>query len=291
MHANGPLDLIRLNNLMTKSNGSSKISIGIIDGPVDLNHSQFMESNIKTVYGSDISCRDIDSLACRHGTFILGILTGERNPITPALCPQCNILLRPIFLEDLEDDKPAYPKSSPRELADAITELVDLGANIINLSIGTNSSSLIANSSIYQAYDHALRNNVLIVLAAGNQGTLGYNPLINHPWIIPVVSCDSHGIFSRSNLGLSVQFGGIMAPGVEIHSTLPNSKYGTMSGTSVAAPFVTGTLALIWSLFPTADPQKIKYVLNHATSIQNRSIIPNLLNAEGSYTKLKSILN
>jgi len=64
-----------------------------------------------------------------------------------------------------------------------------------------------------------------------------------------------------------------------------------MSGTSVATPFVTGVLALLWSIFPNATAHNLKYIINHSTIPQKRSIIPTLLNAEGSYTILKDMVD
>lgn len=65
-----------------------------------------------------------------------------------------------------------------------------------------------------------------------------------------------------------------MAPGKNIRSTYPEGQYGHMSGTSFAVPFVTGTIALLWSIFPSAAPAAIVNSITTRTSFKRRSIIP-----------------
>ena len=55
---------------MAKSAGTG-ISIGVIDGPVDLNHEVFAGSKIRTTKNSEVTaCRNADNIACMHGTFV-----------------------------------------------------------------------------------------------------------------------------------------------------------------------------------------------------------------------------
>ncbi len=221
----------------------------------------------------------------------IGMLIGKRGIKAPAICPNCEIIVRPIFLEgNLDKDNP--PRTDIQALIEAIIECVNAGAKIINLSIGLNSSSQISISELYDVYNYALERNVILVIAAGNQGILGYNLLINHPWVIPVTSCDEFGNFVLgSNLGLSIKKYGVMAPGINISSTFPNNRYGYMSGTSVAAPFVTGALALLWTLFPKINAQDLRYSIVHSLDHQKNTIMPNLLNVESSIAILKNLYN
>jgi subtilisin family serine protease len=71
-----------------------------------------------------------------------------------------------------------------------------------------------------------------------------------------------------------------MAPGVHIRSTFPGGQYISMSGTSFATPFMTGTISLLWSLFPTATPTEIMFAVLNGASSHRLAIIPPLLNAE-----------
>ena len=137
------LKQVRLQSLMAKSTGSNSIAVGIIDGPVDLNHEAFATSKIRTARGADIvACKTANSVACMHGTFVTGILTGKHGLHAPALCPACEIILRPIFSEESHGQELELPSSTPDELAEAIVECIQAGANIINLSIGLSTTSL-----------------------------------------------------------------------------------------------------------------------------------------------------
>jgi subtilisin family serine protease len=142
---------------------------------------------------------------------------------------------------------------------------------------------------LQQAYDYALQKGAIIVVAAGNQGNIGNISLINHQWLIPVASCDEDGrLDPMSNFGPSIGNRGLMAPGVNIRSAYPGGQYTHMSGTSFAAPFVTGSIALLWSIFPNATATAIIQSITRATS-NRRSIIPPLLNVEAAWNKLKNM--
>lgn len=293
-----PLAQTGLQSLMHVSSGRRDVVIGIIDGPVDLNHSAFETSNIKTIRDSQFNaCKNASSIACSHGTFVAGILCAKRGLPAPAICPGCQVILNPIFREEVKDNTSErdmiFPSTTAEELSNAIIETVDAGARIINLSLGLSTSSLTVYDSLQQAYDYSLQNGVIIVVAAGNQGNVGNISLINHNWLLPVAACNEDGMLDPiSNFGPSIGNGGVMAPGINIRSTYPTSQYTHMSGTSFAAPFVTGAIALLWSLFPNSSPAAIIHSITQATSLSSnnrrRSIIPPLLNAESSWNILKN---
>ena len=160
-----PLSQIRIQSLINISSGSPDITIGLIDGPVDLTHPAFKGSKISAVKESQLAaCKNASSIACRHGTFVAGILCAKRGLSAPAICPGCTLLLRPIFTEQtlthnnnnnkIHNDVLSFPSSTPEELSDAIIEVVDAGARIINLSLGLSTSSLITYPKLQEAYDY-----------------------------------------------------------------------------------------------------------------------------------------
>jgi subtilisin family serine protease len=290
-----PLAQTRLLSLMKISSGHPDIKIGVIDGPVDFSHSAFQESRIKTVKDSQLGvCKNASNISCTHGTFVAGILCAKRGVSAPAICPNCEIILNPIFREEtnITNNKDIiFPSPTPKELSRAIIETIDAGAQVINLSLGLSSSSLTVYDKLQQAYDYALHKGVIIVVAAGNQGNIGNISLINHQWLIPVAACDENNrLDSLSNFGPSIGNRGLMAPGVNITSTYPGGQYTRMSGTSFAAPFVTGGIALLWSIFPNAAPAAIIHSITTGTSFKRRSIIPPVLDAEAAWNKLKNSL-
>ena len=186
-----PLVQTRLRSLMDISSGDPNLTIGIIDGPVDLTHPAFQASKIRTIRDSQLkSCKNASSMACLHGTFVTGILCARRGRPAPAICPNCEVILNPIFKENLGDrnnEDIIFPSATADELSNAIVETVDAGARIINLSLGLSASSLTTYDTLQQTYDYSLQKGVIIVVAAGNQGCIGNVSLINHQWVIPVV--------------------------------------------------------------------------------------------------------
>ena len=275
---------------MAKSTGRD-VSIGVIDGPVDLNHEAFTGSKIRTTKNSEVAaCRNADNIACMHGTFVTGILTGKRETQAPALCPDCEIILRPIFQEQASKQEFKLPSTSPEELAQAIVECIKADADIINLSLGLSTTSLMKFPQLEEAYAYAMKKGIPIVAAAGNQGQIGYFSILDNPWIIPVVACDLEGRPEPlSNISPSIAKRGSMAPGMHITSTFAGGGFRQSSGTSFATPFVSGTMALLWSLFKDASAHELVLSLRNVTDRRSGRIFPTLCDAEKSRSTLESL--
>lgn len=176
------------------------------------------------------------------------------------------------------------PAATPRELAAAISECIDARARIINLSLGLAQPSTRGEQALEEALNQAVRRGVIVVAAAGNQGALGSSVITRHPWVIPVVACDLHGRpMNESNLGRSIGTRGLRAPGDSITSLGSEDQSLTLGGTSVAVPFVTGAIALLWSEFPAATDAQIKRALTQASAPRRVSVVPLLLDAAAAY--------
>jgi len=282
----GPLDLVRLTPLMSRSKGRRDVKVALIDGPVALGHPDLNQSRIQLVPAEvHGSCSRLESVACMHGTFVAGMLVARRGCAAPAICPECSLIVRPIFPETTKD-KSRMPSASPEELATAITEVVDVGAKVINLSAAIVNPSSRGERQLAQSLDYAARRAVLVVAAAGHQGTVGSSVITRHPWVIPVVACDMQGRpTAESNLGSSIGRHGLAAPGENIVSLSGDRKTQSSTGTSAAAPFVTGTIALLLSEFPRATPSQIKLALTGIRQ-QRRTIVPPLLDAWAAFEAL-----
>ncbi len=125
---------------------------------------------------------------------------------------------------------------------------------------------------------------MIVVAAAGNQGTLGSSVITRHPWVIPVVACGLRGRpMNESNLGSSIGRRGLSAPGDGITSLGSEGQSLTLGGTSVAVPFVTGAIALLWSEFPAATAAQVKLAITQATTPRRASVVPPLLDAAATY--------
>ncbi len=90
----------RLTEICRKTRGSADLKAGIIDGPEMVTHPDFEGVQIEFPCSErDVSCRLQQSLACRHGTMVLGILASKHGSPAPALCPGCKFIVRTIFTE------------------------------------------------------------------------------------------------------------------------------------------------------------------------------------------------
>lgn len=185
-----PLDLAKLTPLMKLTSGRPEVVVGLIDGAVLQSHPELAGSNIREISGGiNGQCVQASSAACVHGTFVAGILCGKRTSPSPAICPNCTLLVRPIFAETTLGNE-QMPSASPTDLATAIIESIDAGAWVLNMSVAIAQPSSQGERELQEALDYALQRGVIAVAASGNQGTLGSSAITRHPWVIPVVACD-----------------------------------------------------------------------------------------------------
>jgi subtilisin family serine protease len=280
----GPLDLVNLTPLMERSSGRPEIKVGLIDGPVVIDHPELATESIQEVPGKlSGACAQASNAACMHGTFVAGILCAKRTSPAPAICPNCTLLVRPIFPETISGNG-QVPSATPEELALAIVECIEAGARVLNLSAALAQPSSKGERKLEDALDYAARRGVIAVAAAGNQGTLGSSAITRHPWVIPVAACDLQGRpVSQSNLGSSIGRQGLRAPGEDITSLGTDSKPLTFGGTSAATPFVTGAIALLWSEFPAATAAEIRFAVTQAYAQRRTTVVPPLLDAWAAY--------
>lgn len=187
-----------------------------------------------------------------HGTHVAGILGAVGNNAVGVVGVNWKTQIMPLkFLG-------ADGKGLDDNGALAIRYATDHGSRISNNSW----SGLTATASLSSAIGYAESKGHLVVAAAGNNGAnLDTNPeypaAFTNANIISVAAVDSSRVrLSTSNYGAtSVDLG---APGQNILSTLPGNSYGSMSGTSAAAPFVAGTAGLILARQPGWTSTELK---------------------------------
>jgi subtilisin family serine protease len=293
------LDLVKLTVLMELSSGRPDIVVGLIDGPVNLNHPDLASENIRETPGQSSGvCAVASSTACMHGTFVAGILSANRESGAPGICTSCTLLVRPIFKETASGNGrtrneafESLPSATPGELAQAIIETIHAGARVINLSAALAQPAIKGERELEQALDYAAKRDVIVIAAAGNQGTIGSTAITRHPWVIPVVAADAQGRpMAQSNLGNSIGRRGLSAQGHNITSLGADGDTVTSGGTSAAAPFVTGAIALLWSEFPTAPAVSVKLAIAAAHNRRRLTVVPPLLNAWRAYQIMQTNL-
>ena len=302
----GALDSLGLIPLMQQTAGSERLTIALIDGPVDISHpdlagARFIDGNAgqprqpahDPMRGPmRDSTRDSmrDSTpgianhppAYLHGTFIAGMLVARRGSAAPAICPACPLLVRPIFTT-YSDAGTGLPTASAEGLAEAINASIDAGASIINLSLAMARPSPQDVVALDASLDRALQRNVIVVAAAGNQGAVVSSAITRHPWVIAVAACDEHGRpTADTNLCASIGRRGLAATGVRVTSLGAHGESLTLGGTSVATAFVTGAVALLWSLHPAANAAQVRRAITHSGRRRRSSIIAPMLDAEAA---------
>jgi len=172
-----------------------------------------------------------------HGTKVLGVInalgdngSGIRGMVGDRkLC----LLIARVFGDEGE--------TSVSSVMQAARWAADQGASIINLSLGTTFSSRAAREFFK---DLTYNQGRIVVAAAGNDGTSKYIYPAAYEGVVGVGAIDSEGRRAKfSNYNRYVDFA---APGFAIESTAPGGKYSKSSGTSMAAPHMTGAIALAW---------------------------------------------
>lgn len=284
------LDLVNLTPLMKLSSGRTETTIALIDGPVATHHEDLSNTSIREIPGRHGStCAHANSIACMHGTFVAGILSAKRGSIAPSIAPDCTLLVRSIFAESVAANRD-MPSATPEELATAIVDCTEAGAHVINLSAALSQPTAAGERKVKEALDLCAKRDSVVVAAAGNEASIGSSTITRHPWVIPVVACDLRGQpMSFSNFGNSIGRRGLSAPGDGITSISAAGKPPTFAGTSAAAPFVTGAIALLKSIFPNATGAGVKFALMRGHALRRTTIVPTLLDAWAAYQILQQV--
>lgn len=232
------LDLINIFDAWDITTGSEDIIIAIIDSGIDTDHDEFTGRISELSYNSSTNKVGISEVEddLGHGTNVAGIIAAERNNNLGIDGITDNVQLLIIKANNAGEE--TYANSN---IVEGIYYAVDNGADIINLSLGSESNDL----AISEAIDYAYENEVFVVAASGNDGT---NVPI-YPAALPnVISVGSIGenstISDFSSFGESID---LVAPGELIYTTHLDNGYAQVSGTSFAAPHVAAVLALLLS--------------------------------------------
>jgi subtilisin family serine protease len=273
-----PRETVNLAPLMERTSGSPEVVVALIDGPVATSHpglAGLRFRNLLTLAAAEPAQGAPSNGAFQHGTFTAGILCARRDSGAPGIAPDCTLLLRPVFAEQRVGNSLSARGS---ELASAIAEVVEAGARIINLSIQVTLLSWQERTLVTAALQEAARREIPVVVAAGNEGAVRSDAITGYPWVTPVMACNLQGSpLGFSNVGRSLGRRGVAAPGAGVRSLAFAGGLTTGLGTSVAAPFVTGTLALLASLFPTASGTTLRQAV--LGTGPRRGLVPPLLDA------------
>lgn len=257
--------------------GSSSIIVAVIDTGVDYNHIDLRDNMwhnpgevngdgidndrngiVDDYYGANFyganTGNPLDDNG--HGTHVAGTIGATGNNTTGVTGVAWDVQIMALkFITG--------GSGYTSDAVEAVYYAVNNGAKILSNSWGGGGY----DSALASAIDYARSRGVIFVAAAGNYSSNNdLSPFYPSSYtannVVSVASTDANdNLSSFSNYGATTV--DLAAPGSSIYSTLPGDSYGTYSGTSMAAPHVSGALALVWSAHPTwSYSQVIGAVMN-----------------------------
>lgn len=254
--------------------GSPKVTVAIVDDGIDPSHPMFA-GRIRDPYNVYTQDNRL-GVGSGHGTHVAGLAVGSTefiNKGASGIAPDC--LLMPIQIFD-------NGRATTSAMVSGIMYAINKGAKVINISAGPSFPGLsampeqmqmdIATSqfmNMAKLYDRvgkiAQRHNAIVVFAAGNDDIIsGVVPNDRSYFVMAVGAVDSRLYPSKFNDSQCTNYGyctDISAPGSDILSAFPGGKLEAMGGTSMAAPIVSGVIALMKSIKPDITCEQVRWVL------------------------------
>ncbi|QKS73355.1 S8 family peptidase [Paenalkalicoccus suaedae] len=252
-----PYGVTRVQGVTAQNAGfnGNGIRVAVLDTGIDRSHPD-LQANVRGGYSvfTDVANRDPYFDGDGHGTHVAGTVAAARNGVgVIGVAPNASLYAVKVLNNN--------GSGSLAGIAQGIEWSVNNNMNVINMSLGSSQGS-----SILQAYtDLAYQRGILVVAAAGNSGNAaGNTDTVNFPAryssAMAVAATDQNnrrGSFSST--GPTVE---ISAPGVGVLSTLPGNRYGSLNGTSMAAPHVAGVAAQVWQAKPNLSNVQLRQLLN-----------------------------
>ncbi|MEU4082221.1 type VII secretion-associated serine protease mycosin [Streptomyces venezuelae] len=247
----------------TKGEG---ITVAVLDTGVDAEHPDLK--------GSVLTGRDLigfgaargDRAWARHGTAMAGIIAGhghgpDGGDGVLGIAPGAKILPVRVILEGTDTSRDKARKTRGSALADGIRWAADHGADVINLSLGDDSKSAHPDAGEDAAVQYALAKGVSVVASAGNGGEKGdhISYPAAYPGVIAVTAVDRYG--THASFSTRRWYATVSAPGVDIAIADPDRRYYEGWGTSAAAAFASGAVALVRAAHPALTPAQVKRLL------------------------------
>lgn len=264
------LDQIDASDAWNITTGSRSVVVAVLDSGVDYTHAD-LAANIWTnanagsdgfsgdLHGYDFANGDGDPMDDNgHGTHVAGIIAAVGSNGVGVTGANWSASL--MCLKFLDSNGQGYLSDALRAVNYVTMQhnVYNVNVHVINASWGGTEYS----AALEAAIDAAGDAGILFVTAAGNTGsnndaTAQYPANYSCDNIITVAaSTRSDKLASFSSYGAtSVD---IAAPGVSIYSTLPGGRYGALSGTSMATPYVSAVAALAWAVDSTATVAEVR---------------------------------
>lgn len=279
--------------------GSDKITIAIVDNGFNLNHPE-LKSKVVQPYNVWKHSNEIFPQEIDHGTHVAGtaLAIADNEQGISGIAPNCKFM--PIQVANEQG------LMTTTSVLDGILYALYQGADVINVSLGSQFDGLSETSESEQlnliqnnfkeeerlwreVMRIAAKHNSTIVVAAGNDNVLTGIEALQRPELFITVSAidkNSQSI-NKANFSNYGSYSKISAPGVGIYSTVGTNNYQTMDGTSMAAPIVSGAVALMKSMNDSLTTKQIICILQN-TGIPTQGNIGKLIQLDQALQKVQS---
>ncbi|KGX83542.1 peptidase S8 [Pontibacillus marinus BH030004 = DSM 16465] len=247
-----PWGITEINADDVQSNGTTGtgVKVAVLDSGISASHEDLsVAGGASFVDGEPDPYNDGNG----HGTHVAGTIAGLDNTLgVLGVSPDVSLYA----VKVLGSDGSGTYSGIIKGVEWAVSNNID----VVNMSLGGSRGS----TSLQQAMDNAYNSGVLLVAAAGNDGTRGKKNTIGYPAkyssVMAVGAVDSNlNRASFSSVGSELE---VMAPGVDIYSTLPGNSYDYYNGTSMASPHVAGAAALILANDGSLTNAEVRSLLN-----------------------------
>jgi thermitase len=227
--------------------GNPGVTVAVADTGLDYQHQDIAGAAL--MLGPDTLNADSDPMDdVGHGTHVAGTIAAVTGNGTGGAGVAHGVRLLAIRVLGASG-------GSASSVAAGIQAARQLGAKVINLSLGSTSD----NSMVRSAVEQAAQAGILVVAAAGNNGSSSPTFPASYESVLAVgATTPTDARASFSNFGSWLD---IAAPGLNILSTVPGNGYQSYNGTSMACPHVAAAAGLLWSHHPTATAAQVRQAL------------------------------
>lgn len=243
------LDMMETVAAWSLSTGDSDVVVAIIDTGIDIDHPEFLGRISPFSYNAVTETVGLEAVRDDHGhgTMVAGIIAADQtNDVGIAG------IIQHVALLVIKANEASEGRFRDSALIEGIYYAVEQGADVINLSLG----GTYANPLTEAALQHAAEQGVVVIGAAGNSGTDTPKYPASFETVLSVSAVDaSRALAEFSNFGANIV---LSAPGADIVTTVRNNGYGTVSGTSFAAPQVSGVVALMLSYLGPMSAEEVQ---------------------------------
>ncbi|WP_416666468.1 S8 family peptidase [Egbenema bharatensis] len=294
---NWSLDLVNAPAAWAQGFTGQGVTIAVIDSGIDYNHPDLfgnLWSNSREIPDNGIdddgngyvddrlgwnfvsnTNNPADDDRDGHGTHVAGIIAGQKGSGKLGVAYDAKIMPLKVLNRRGEADGDAV-------IAEAIRYAVNQGARVVNLSLGGDPGSGVA-PELESALRFARDSGVVVVMASGNErqqlgalrsGDPAFFGAVRDLGIsVGAIGADRR-MYLDSNPAGKIPHSFVVAPGVQVQSTVPGGFYDRYDGTSMATPHVAGVVALMLSANPTLTPAQVEAILVATADRQGLTLAP-----------------